>query len=308
MYQERSAAGMMKMPSVVTFEQPAVRLEKLDVGKEAEVLAFLADRPLHTVVLAGFVRDNGLVSPLNRGSFYSCRDQRGEIEGVALIGHATFIETRTDRALQAFAEIAQKCTNTHMILGEQERISEFWNHYSTGGQPFRLACRELLFELLFPVEALASVPELRPATEDDLELVVPVHAQMAFDESGVNPLEVDPIGFRTRCARRIDQGRTWVMVKDPTLIFKADIISDTPEVIYLEGIWVNPTERGKEYGLRCMSELARNLLQQTNSICLLVDERRSRVHDFYRRAGFVESGIYDTIFLNKVSIDSAPGF
>jgi len=296
------------MPSVNTFAQPTVRTDKLNVGKEAEVLAFLSERPLHTVTLAGFVRDNGLVSPLNRGTFYSCRDQRGELEGVALIGHATFIETRTRRALEAFAEIAQTCTNTHMILGEQELISEFWSHYSTGGQPFRLACRELLFELRFPAEALASVPDLRSATEDDLELVIPVHAQMAFNESGVNPLEFDPIGFRARCARRINKGRTWVMIKDGILIFKADIVSATPAVIYLEGIWVNPTERGKKCGRRCMSELAINLLPRTHSICLLVDERQTKVHDFYRKAGYMLRGIYDTIFLSKVSIDSPPGF
>ena len=35
---------------------------------EAEALAFLAAEPLHNVYMSGFIRDNGLVSPLNRGT------------------------------------------------------------------------------------------------------------------------------------------------------------------------------------------------------------------------------------------------
>jgi hypothetical protein len=42
-----------------------------------EVLAFLAERPLHTVNMAGLIRANGLVSPHNRGTFHACRDEEG---------------------------------------------------------------------------------------------------------------------------------------------------------------------------------------------------------------------------------------
>lgn len=44
---------------------------------EGEVLDFLAERPVHTVVMAGLIRDNGLESPFNRGTFYACRDSEG---------------------------------------------------------------------------------------------------------------------------------------------------------------------------------------------------------------------------------------
>jgi predicted GNAT family acetyltransferase len=36
----------------------------------------------------------------------------------------------------------------------------------------------------------------------------------------------------------------WVIVKDQRLIFKADIQAETPEVIYLEGVYVSPKARG----------------------------------------------------------------
>ena len=52
-------------------------VQSLAVGHESEVLTFLAQRPIHTVIMAGFILDNGLVSRLNRGKFYGCRDAKG---------------------------------------------------------------------------------------------------------------------------------------------------------------------------------------------------------------------------------------
>jgi hypothetical protein len=79
----------------------SVSIQKLSAEDQHEVLAFLAERPLHTIFMTGFIRDNGLVSPLNRGTFYACRNEEGHLEGVSLIGHATLIETRSSRALEA---------------------------------------------------------------------------------------------------------------------------------------------------------------------------------------------------------------
>lgn len=297
MYRQTSTAMTMTTPLSIPFIENEVNATRLSGDCETEVLEFLAQRPLHTVAMTGFIQDNGLVSPLNRGTFYGCRNRRGELEGVALIGHATLMETRTDRALQAFAELARKCTTTHMIMGEQRRIEEFWRYYSEDGQAMRHACRELLFELTFPVQVRQEVPQLRLATLEDLDLVMPVHAQMAFEESGVDPLARDPLGFCERSVRRIQQGRTWVWIEDGKMLFKADVISDTADVIYLEGVGVAEDKRRTGQGLRCMSQLARNLLQGSMSICLLVNEKNRAAQNFYERAGFKLRALYDTVFL-----------
>jgi predicted GNAT family acetyltransferase len=270
---------------------------KLDSAHRQEVLDFLAERPLHTVIMASFVRDNGLVSPLNRGTFYACRDEEGRLQGVALIGHATMVEARTEEALAAFARLARESQSGHVILGEREKVERFWDYYATDEESPRLLCREMLLEQRWPVAVQEEVEGLRLATADDLELVIPVQAEMAYEESGVNPLERDPEGFRRRCARRIEMGRVWVWVEDGRLMFKAEIISETPEVIYLEGIWVNPAERGKGYGLRCMSQMGRELLGRVDSLSMLVNERNSKALSLYRRAGYKLRGCYDTIYL-----------
>jgi ribosomal protein S18 acetylase RimI-like enzyme len=289
--------------------ESSVSVAELAERDREEVLGFLAERPVHTVTLAGLIRDNGLVSEHNRGAFYGCRNSRGRLEGVALVGHHTLVEGRTRRAVREFAAAALACPRTHMILGELETVEEFWNGYADEGQRMRLACRELLFELRAPVgrdgddgdgDDDAGREGPRRAVPADLELIVPVHAAMAAAESGVNPLDTDPEGFRRRCLRRIEQGRTWVVTEGGRLVFKADVQADTPEVVYLEGVYVHPSVRGTGAARAHLTGLCRYLLSFTRIVCLLANEENDRAQRFYRSCGFKMRGVYDTIFLRRV--------
>jgi uncharacterized protein len=283
--------------SLYEMENDSLAVTPLDDSQRDEVLAFLSQRPTHTFMMGGLIRDNGLESALNRGAFYACRDAHGTLAGVSLIGEITMIEAHTDAALKMLARRTQGVPNIYMIIGEQRQTSHFWDYYAEAGQEMRLFCRELLFELRYPVEVHPPVPGLHPATLAELEQLMAVHAKMAFDESGVNPLEVDPEGFRRRYARRIEQGRTWAYIKHGRLVFKADIISETPEITYLEGVYVSPEERGRGYGVRCLSQLSRHLLPRSKSICVLVNERNQAAQALYRKARYKPDGIYDTVFL-----------
>ena len=306
MRQIENSPSLNALMNVVMAETPylpeadvTVDVIELTEDDRNEVLAFLAERPVHTVCLAGFIRDNGLVSPHNRGTFYGCRNSEGRLEGVALIGHATLIEARTARAMEEFGLVAQGYQRTHMILGEKDKVEQFWNYYADEGQEMRLACRELLFELRYAMQVRDEVDGLRRATLEDLDKIAPVQASMAEEESGKNPMEIDPDGFLARCARRIEMGRVWLLEEDGRLVFKADIQADTPDVVYLEGVWVNPSERGKGIGRQCLRQLCQDLLVRTKSVCVLVNEENHRAHTFYRMCNFKMRGVYDSIFLQQ---------
>jgi predicted GNAT family acetyltransferase len=273
-------------------------VEPLKGEHEVEVLDFLAAHPLLTFVMSGWIKDNGLVSPLNRGDFYGCRNTQGELQGVALIGHITLFETNSEATLAAFACLTQNCESAYAVMGEESKVSRFLNYYYTQGGPEpRLICRELLFEQRNREALDEPVVGLRRATTEELEQVITVHAEMALEETGVNPLKVDPVGFRDRCARRIQQGRVWVSMKDNQLMFKADVISDLPEVTYLEGLYVSPEERGNGFGARCVRQLTNNLLTHSRSACLLAKDHNSAAHDCYRKAGYTLRESYQTLFL-----------
>lgn len=289
----------MNLAGFAPRESKPLMVEELRAEQQAEVMGFLRERPTHTFGMAGFISRNGLVSSHNRGLFYGCRGEDGQLQGVALIGHYILFETRSEAAIRAFARLAQDCRAAHMLLGEQHQIDAFWSYYAEQGQEPRRFCRELLHEQIWPIEIGEAVPGLRLADLNDLDLVVPAHAQLALDESGIDPLATDPEAFRNRCARRIEEGQTWVWVDNGKLIFKADVITDTTEVVYLEGVWVDSNERGKGHGFNCMSQLCGELLMRTRSVCLLVNERFEAAQRFYKKAGFKVIGNYDTIFLKK---------
>ena len=276
---------------------PGAAAEVLTNNDRPETLEFLARRGINAAFFAGIVHDNGLESALNRGTFFGYRNSLGQLEGVGLIGHSTLLEAESDQALEALAIAAQRCKSIHMIMCEESRLATFWRRYAEPGQRMRRASRQLLLELRWPTGASKDVSKLRPATTADLDLIIPVHAALALAESGTDPRTKDAKGFAERCARRVQQGRTWVLTEGDQLIFKADVASISPETTYLEGVWVKPELRGAGFGQSCMSQLARRLMWRTKSLCLFVNDESDTARRFYRQAGYHLRTVYDTIFL-----------
>jgi predicted GNAT family acetyltransferase len=87
------------------------------------------------------------------------------------------------------------------------------------------------------------------------------------------------------------------LTENQKLIFKAEVVSETPETVYIEGVWVAPEARGQGLGKSCMSQLARTLLCKTKSICLFVNDENEEARRFYRQSGYHLRSVYDTIFL-----------
>lgn len=300
-YQSLFSMGKMAGPAQAAAPQRAASQPVQPLANEdaVELLGFLAVRPLHTAIMAGKVLDNGVESPLNRGTFYAYRNGEGIIEGVALIGHASLFEARGSDALKALARCAQNNHRTHLIVSEGEQFGLFWSYYANGGQPPRLFSSGMLLDIRWPTGVHEPVPGLRRATLNDLEAVLSVQAEMAYGQCYVNPLMKDPLGFRARVGRRIEQGRIYVWVEDGRLIFKADIMADTPEVAYLEGVWVNPRDRGRGHGLRCISQLNRELLGRTPSVCVFTSEGNEAALKLYRKAGYRVRAHYKMAYMQE---------
>ena len=271
-------------------------ISSLSRGDEDEVLTALSAPSLTNVIMSGFVRDNGLVNDLNRGRFYACRNEQSELEGVALIGHSILFEAFSDNAIRAFATFARREQPAHLLMGEHTAVQKFWNYYAGKEQSPRLVCPVVFLRRDKPIHESASVDGLRPATKKDLEHVVLAQAAMAFETSGVDPLKKDPAGFCKRYLRRIQQGRVWVLLKNDRLVFKTDVIADTPEATYIEGVYVSPEQRGKGIGRTCVNALTQIFLQRTKAVYLFVEQENTRTQSFYMNLGFSTGGQFDLLY------------
>lgn len=264
------------------------------------VLQFLPKKPAHCAYLADLIQENGLISPLNRGTFYASKNFLGELRGVALIGHATVVEATNYASVKELAETAANCKSTHLVMTEQRWAEDFWRFYGTSERAVELERTELLLELRWPTDHSSKTRrQVRLATSKELELLGPVHALLARSESGVDPRELDNDGFLARYQQRIRNGRTWVLTQNDQLIFKAEVLTATRETCYVEGVWVNPAVRGLGYGRDCIAELARMLLCSSRTISLLVNEDDIQAQSFYKSCGFRVRGSYRTAFLRE---------
>ena len=271
-------------------------VSRLSTGDEPNVLAALSTPSLTNVIMSGFIRDNGLDSPLNRGCFYACHDERKNLTGIALIGHTTLLETFDEGAIQAFANVARETPTKHLLIGEHNAVLQFWNDYAVGGESPRLIHPILFLQRCDQFNKYQPVEGLRLATKKDLEHVVRAQAAMAFETSGVDPLKKDPAGFRERYLRRIEKKRVWVLMKDGQLVFKTDVTSESEDVAYLEGVYVRPEERGKGLGGICLQAIGHILLQRKKAIYLFVEQDNMRLQSFYFNLGFSIGGYYDLLY------------
>ncbi len=274
------------------------RLQMLTNADETEVLEFLAKSPVHTIVMTSFIKDNGLEGADNRGKFYGYRSAKGTLEGVALIGHTTIIESRSTDSLQAFAIIARTSeTPIHVMMSSGNTTETFWKYFTGDASQPRLVCEEMLFELNFPFLVQECQWDVRLAKAEELEQVAEAHAEVAFAESGVDPLVRDREGFLKRALKRIEKERTFVVFEDGKLLFKADIVCEAADVYYLEGIYVAPEMRGKGIGATCLAKLSLDLLSRKQHICMLTNVDFKSAHRSFEKAGYKNTKTCTTIFV-----------
>jgi uncharacterized protein len=294
-----SRCGNIRSRVVFKVSPNLERLRLLTEADKPEVLEFLAARPVHTVVMTSFIQDNGLESADNRGRFYGYRNLQGRLEGVSLIGHTTLIESRSEDALATFALAARQSeTPIHILMSDGKTTERFWRHYAGETKKPRLVCDELLFELNFPFLVQECSWNIRLAKASELEPIAEAHAEVAFIESGINPLDKDREGFLKRTLRRIEKERTFVVFDDGgRLVFKADIVAETSDVIYLEGIYVAPEYRGQSVGSKCLSKLSVELLNRVKHICLLTNVEFKGAHRSFLKAGYKNTDNCRTIFV-----------
>ena len=273
------------------------RLSELNEMNREETLIFLSVRPVHTVVMTSFIEDNGIESPLNRGRFFGYRNRCGDLEGVALIGHATLVEARSEEALKALAFAARHSEiPAHLIMSYGEAAELFWKYANDLNASPRLICNEALFELGFPFPVQKCRYDIRLARPEELDQIADAQAEIALLESGVDPRKSDHGGFLGRVLRRIEQGRIYVVVEDGRLIFKADVIAKTVNTAYLEGIYVAPERRGQGIGSECLANVGLRLLGSVQNVCLLSNVDFHAAHRSFEKAGFKNTGNCTTVF------------
>ena len=199
------------------------------------------------------------------------------------------------RGCAAFAEAAAR-SRARMLIGEQRAVTELWE----AARP--LLPREREDRPGQPVYAIAVLPEagdsgLRPATMDDLDLLVPACAAAHEMELGVDPLRQDPDGFRWRTRAQIEEGRSWLWTEGGLVLFKAEASAWTPQAVQLQQVWTDPEARGSGHAARGLRDLIRLLLEHVPHVCLFVRSDNEPAIRLYETVGMRHVLDYRSVLL-----------
>jgi ribosomal protein S18 acetylase RimI-like enzyme len=266
----RGMARLVKRPQLV--KHPA-----LD-----EILAFCDEDPVERVFLEEVAR-RGL------GRFAAVRDG-GDLVALCYVG-ANIVPSGTGTA--AFARLAI-AVRPRMMVGDEGAVGELWDAMR-GRSPAPADDRsgQPVYELRSPPPPGGS--GLRPATRDDLGVLVPSSAQAFFEEVGVDAYGRDPALFSERTRNQIDEGRSWLWEEDGRILFKAEASAWTERVVQLQQVWVDPELRGRGYGKRGLADLCARLLETTPAVCLFVRPENAPAIRLYERIGMRRVGSYRSL-------------
>jgi hypothetical protein len=237
-----------------------------------EILAYCAEEPVERVFLEDVAR-RGL------GRFTSL-ERDGRLEALCHVGSNV---VPSGQGCAAFAEVAA-AGNARMVIGEERAVSDLWG----AARPLLPAPRE--DRPGQPVYVIEEPPDpgetgLRPATQNDFELLVPACAAAHLEEIGIDPLERDPESFRWRTRMQIEDGRSWLWTDNGTILFKAEASAWTPVAVQLQQVWVDPAVRNRHHAQRAMRDLCRILLQRVPIVCLFVRAENAPAIRVYEAIG-----------------------
>lgn len=159
-----------------------------------------------------------------------------------------------------------------------------------GEQPL-LATRTLPSQLGIDLD-----PRVRPATVDEVDLVLPAAEHMFTQEIGYRPYTGSPAFYRDSIWRMIRAGRTYVAIEDGRVIFKADIGSVALGACQIQGVWLTPELRGHGLAAGLMaSALEQSMIDHAPLATLYVNDYNAPALATYRRIGMERVGTFSTI-------------
>jgi uncharacterized protein len=247
-----------------------------------QILEFCAEDPVERVFLEDVAR-RGL------GRFTALADN-GRLTALCHVG-ANVVPSGVDCG--RFAPAAAR-GRARMIIGDERAVTELWGQL----EPRMPSPRD--DRPGQPVYAISERPPpgdtaLRPATEQDFELLLPACAVAHLEEIGVDPMVRDPDGFRWRTHSQIQEGRSWLWVEGETILFKAEASAWTPSAVQVQQVWVDPPARNKGYAQRGMRDLCRLLLDRVPAVCLFVRPENAPAIKVYEAIGMKRHGSYRSL-------------
>ncbi|ROR93918.1 hypothetical protein EDD28_3347 [Salana multivorans] len=269
----------------------------LTPGEEASALDLCARDPVAAVLAAARIEEGGVSPVLGVGAWGAFEGE--ELVSLLWLGSNLVPVSPSGRGLAALAgQVIQRTRRFSSVVGDSAAVHVVWSHLAQAMPEPRQVRRQPSLTLTGP-PATAPHPLVRPAREDELDILLPASVAMFTEEYGYSPLG-SGAGYQRRVRQLVESGRSFVLVEHeggvPRIVFKAEIGAFALGVAQLQGVWVDPSRRGEGIGAAGTAAVVEHAFALgAETVSLYVNDYNSRARRTYRRVGFTEVGEYTTI-------------
>ena len=141
---------------------------------------------------------------------------------------------------------------------------------------------------------------LRRASMEDYTHLLPAAAHMFLGEVGYDPLQHGRDAYEERLAHLVRSGRSYLMYGDVNgrrdVVFKAEVGVVGGGVAQIQGVWVQPSLRGRGYGSAGMVQLVEQVRKDhAPAVSLYVNDFNEAALGAYESTGFERVGTFATV-------------
>jgi predicted GNAT family acetyltransferase len=160
--------------------------------------------------------------------------------------------------------------------------------------------RDVRRQPLMAIDTPATItpePGVRRVRMEELDTLLPACVAMFTEEVGVSPTSGDGgVLYRARVAELIAEGRAFAFIEDGRVLFKAEIGSATPQACQVQGVWVEPSLRGRGLGTRGTAAVVDYALDDIAPVVsLYVNDYNLPARRAYERVGFATVGSFTSV-------------
>ncbi|HEX3604526.1 MAG TPA: GNAT family N-acetyltransferase [Candidatus Dormibacteraeota bacterium] len=247
-------------------------------------------------VANAFLRSELRLGALTGGAWWGV-ERRGLITAALLAGPLVIPCVPDGEDAQLLAEVLDRHSPPRMMVGPREQVHALHRGRRLAPEPREVRDPQPLMAVGRGRVAAAGSPEVRRAELADLDLLVVAAAAMHREEMGIDPLAIDPAGWRARMAVLIDRGWSWVWMEGDRVLFKAELSAWTAEVVQVQGVYTAPAERGRGVATRGLAAVCEALHTEVPTCSLYVNHFNLPALRVYTRLGFESVGEFATLIL-----------
>ncbi|WP_068262866.1 GNAT family N-acetyltransferase [Janibacter limosus] len=260
-------------------------------------LDLCARDPAAHVFVASRILDGGLGS--GSTAAYGWFDD-GELEALVwTLANVVPVATSTVSWAALAAQVRKVRRRSASFLGPREEVHGLWR--AAGNDfpaPRTIRGEQPLMASHTPPSQLGVRldPRVRPATLDEVDLVLPAAEHMFTQEIGYRPYTGSPAFYRDSIWRLVRAGRTYVVIEGGRVIFKADVGSVALGTCQIQGVWLSPELRGQGLAASMMAAaLEQSMIDHAPLATLYVNDFNAPALATYRRIGMERVGTFSTI-------------